>query len=110
MRGNTTGIYNLQGKRMTKITKDEVLKLAKMSNILMYDNEAEILAKDLEEVLTYASSLQTVAERYQGYAPLPQNVNIMRDDVIQATPVEPILQLAPEHEGSYIVVPKIIKN
>lgn len=96
---------------MTHITKEEVLKLAALSHIALYEDEAEALARDLEAVLTYASSLQDVARTYQGpRLELIKNTNITRDDVPQLTPFEPLLAQAPEREGNYIVVPKIIKN
>lgn len=88
-----------------------MVKLAAMSNILLYDHEVELLAADLESVLTYASSLQAIAQRHtMDITATVKNTNIMRDDLIQATPSQPLLALAPEREGDYFVVPKIIKN
>lgn len=84
-----------------------------MSNILLYEDEAEQLAHDLEAVLTYASSLQSIAESNQQQeegVPSPKNSNVMRDDLIKTASCESVLSLAPEREGDYFVVPKIIKN
>lgn len=80
-----------------------------MSNILLHEDEAEALAPDLAAVLSYASSLQDIAKNYQG-APgtLLTNTNIVRDDEVHRTDPEAILALAPEREGNFFVVPKII--
>lgn len=96
---------------MITITKEEVLKLASISNILIEEDEAELFAKELQAVLNYASSLQEIAQTYSGpEISITKNSNIMRDDRVIATPNEPLIKQAPVYEGNFIVVPKIIKN
>ena len=93
---------------MTKITKEELLKIAKISQLRLDKDEIEPLIKQIQDVLSYAERVQEVA----GDAQLPsnKNVNVLREDVIVRTDSKPILALAPEREGDYFVVPKIIEN
>ena len=94
---------------MTHITKEEILKLAKASNIDVSDKEMPELIKRLEGVLSYASCLKDVAQQCESVE-LPKQTNVMRDDVVKEATVEPLLELAPEREENYYVVPVIIKQ
>lgn len=81
-----------------------------MSHILIPEQEAQELAPDIESVLTYASSLQEVAQAYQELTLQSGNINRMRDDQVIPTPAQPLLDQAPLREGTFFVVPKIIKQ
>jgi aspartyl-tRNA(Asn)/glutamyl-tRNA(Gln) amidotransferase subunit C len=94
---------------MTKITKEEVIKLAKISCISLEEHEIPRLTRELGEILNYASGLKEIAAGKQVY-PMPQNINIMREDKVIKTDPEPLLKLAPEREENYFVVPVIIKQ
>lgn len=91
---------------MALITRDEVLKIAKMSRITIHEDEIEPLIKHLESVLAYAARVGQVATYDQ--APLPQNVNVFREDVAIPFNAERIKQEAPEIEEDYFVVPAIL--
>lgn len=93
---------------MTKISRDEVLKIAAMSNIALHEEEIDPLINQLEQVLTYAARVAQVAHCSTGAA--HKNVNTFREDVIERTDAESILSCAPEREGNYFVVPKILEN
>ena len=94
---------------MTKITKQEVLKLAEMSQIYIHENDIEQLTAKLEAVLTYASRLIEVAQG-QHVAPLPQNSNVTRQDRVLPVDSEPLLALAPARADNYYTVPMILKS
>lgn len=91
---------------MALITKEEVLKIAKMSRITIHEDEIEPLIKHLESVLAYAARVGQVATSQQ--APLPQNVNVFREDVVIPCDAERIKKEAPEIEEDYFVVPAIL--
>lgn len=95
---------------MTLITKDEIRKLAHMSQLEIPDDQLEYYRADLEAVLNYASGLKAIADQYQTVQPMPKNSNVMREDIVIPTIREPLLALAPEREEDYFVVPKIIKH
>lgn len=94
---------------MVKITKEEVLKLAAISQISVDETEIEALMSKLQAVLTYASDLKKIADNAQPQ-PLPKNINVMREDVIIKTDPELLLSRAPVREENYYVVPMILKG
>lgn len=93
---------------MTKITKEELLKIAQISQLRLDKDEIAPLIKQVQDVLTYAERVQEVAGDAQ--IPSNKNVNVLRQDVVVRTDSEPILALAPEREQDYFVVPQIIEN
>ena len=93
---------------MALITKDEVRKIAHLSRLTIHDNEIDALMPQLEAVLAYAARVNEVATKEQ--APLPQNVNVFREDIVIPCDGERIKQEAPEIESDYFVVPAILEQ
>jgi aspartyl-tRNA(Asn)/glutamyl-tRNA(Gln) amidotransferase subunit C len=109
--GVITAMAQLSIKRMhmIKITREDVLKLAHISNISISEEELPALMNKLSAVLSYAEHLKDIAGRQQGQ-PLPVQSNITRQDVVIWTDPEPLLALAPAREENFYVVPMILKN
>ena len=93
---------------MTKITKEEVLEIAKMSHLELHDDEIPALIKQLEDVLGYEARVKEVSGVSQ-QAPI-RNINVMREDVVIPSDPERLLAQAPEREGNYFVVPAILEH
>lgn len=93
---------------MTKISKEEVLKIAEISHISVRETEIEPTIKHLDGVLSYAERVQEIAA--DGEEPSNRNVNVFREDVVIKTDPEAILCQAPEREENYFVVPVIIES
>lgn len=93
---------------MAKISKEEVLKIARISHITVHDEEIEPLVKHLESVLSYAERVQEIAAQIE--EPLTKNINVFREDVIVSSDPNTILQQAPVREEDYFVVPAIIEK
>jgi aspartyl/glutamyl-tRNA(Asn/Gln) amidotransferase C subunit len=93
---------------MTKISKEEILKLAAISNIKILPHEIEPLARQLEDVLTYAVRVTELAVDVQ--EPSMKNVNIFREDVVVATDPELVRAQAPARDHDFFVVPAILEN
>lgn len=93
---------------MTKITKQELLKIAQSSALKLYDNEVEQLVKQLDAVLTYAARVKDIAQDIETIT--EKNVNVLREDVVVHTSNESILAQAPEREENYFVVPMILEK
>jgi aspartyl-tRNA(Asn)/glutamyl-tRNA(Gln) amidotransferase subunit C len=93
---------------MAKITKEEILKIAKMSHLELHDDEIPALLQQLDDVLSYAERVKEVSGVSQE-APV-RNINVMRDDVAVPSDPEKLLAQAPEREGSYFVVPAILDH
>jgi len=90
------------------ITKEEVEKIARLSNIELSELEISQAQKHLEAVLSYAARVQDIAKDVD--ITLLKNENIERDDIIQPCNSQTILAQAPEREGDFFVVPVIIEN
>jgi Asp-tRNA(Asn)/Glu-tRNA(Gln) amidotransferase C subunit len=41
---------------------------------------------------------------------MPKQSNVLREDVVKATPAEPLLERSPQREDQLFVVPVILKN
>lgn len=93
---------------MTKITKEEVLKIASMSKIEIQDSEIDSIISNLTDVLSYAEKVVEIGEDVE--VPSNKNVNVFREDVRVKTESEPILNQAPDGEDNFFVVPKILEN
>lgn len=93
---------------MAKITREEVLKLAQMSKLKVWDHEIDGLVNELDAVLTYAEKVNEVA--LDTTLLTTKNVNVFREDVVNVTNSQPILAQAPVSENNYFVVPKILEN
>lgn len=93
---------------MALITKEEVRKIADLSRIAIHDDEIDDLTTQLQAVLAYAARVNEVATAVEG--PLPQNVNVFREDVAKPFDAERIKAEAPEVEADYFVVPAILEH
>ena len=93
---------------MAKITREEVLKIAKMSQLAIHEDEIPAYIKQLEQVLSYAERVKEIAAEVD--EPSNRNVNTLRQDVVDKTDPEPILEQAPVREGDYFVVPVILES
>jgi aspartyl-tRNA(Asn)/glutamyl-tRNA(Gln) amidotransferase subunit C len=81
-----------------------------MSRIKISLDETEKLAGEISSVLSYASSLQEIARTIKPAVEHRSCMNVMREDVVEVFDAQLILAQAPEREGDYFVVPKIIKH
>lgn len=93
---------------MVKITKDDVLKIARISNIQIHEHEIDQIAQNLASVINYAARVQEIAIDVE--IPSVKRVNVFRDDVPTESIGDVILSRAPESEAHYFVVPAIIEK
>lgn len=91
---------------MFKITREEVLKLAKMSRINIHENEVDGLIEQLKSVLSYAECVGQIAGDITVSS--PKNINVFRTDIAVKTDYKPILEQAPQGEDSFFVVLPIL--
>ncbi len=94
---------------MAKITREEVLKIARMSHITIHEQEIDLLVKELEGVLTYAERVKDLASAAMEEQST-RAINVVREDLVVPTPAEPILAQAPERQERYFVVPAILES
>lgn len=93
---------------MTKITREEVLKLAALSKIEILDSEIDAITQQLQSVLSYAESVQDIAG--DSDIESDKNVNVFAQDIVSKTDCGPILNQAPEREDNFFVVPKVLED
>jgi len=95
---------------MAHITRDEVRKLAEISRIHVNEEDVALLARDMEQVLEHASSLQEVAQRSDVSMLRSTPRNTLRTDVREQWDTQALLDQAPEEDNGYYVVPKVIQQ
>lgn len=93
---------------MSQITKDEVLKIAELSRLQLQEQDIDGIVKQLDDVLSYAQSVQDIAQKVD--VDSGKTVNHSRPDKVVSSNPDAILDQAPQAEDHYFVVPKILDN
>jgi aspartyl-tRNA(Asn)/glutamyl-tRNA(Gln) amidotransferase subunit C len=93
------------------ISKDEILQLAKLSNIELSDEEVEKYQTEVASILEMIAKLNEIDT--EGVEPTYQvsgNKNVMREDEISEDIVgaSDLLSLSPKTEKGQIKVPKVL--
>lgn len=97
---------------MSKITRDDVLKLARLSHISLSEEQVSQYTKELSEIVQYVEQLKDVD--VSGLDPTDQVtglVNVMREDEVveyQAKP-DKLLENAPDSQDHQIKVKRVIE-
>lgn len=96
---------------MSKLTREEVLKLAKLARLDLTEKEIEEYREELSEILQYVEQLQAVDVR--GLKPTNQVTgltNVMRDDEVRDYGYEPrdLLRNVPQVQDGQIKVRRMI--
>jgi aspartyl-tRNA(Asn)/glutamyl-tRNA(Gln) amidotransferase subunit C len=95
---------------MSRITADDVRKVAQLARLDLPEERIATYTVQLERILDYVAQLQQVDT--EGVAPTTRAVevvNVTREDQVQPTPVrEALLDLAPQREGDFFRVPRIL--
>ena len=96
---------------MSKLTKEEILKLAFLARLKLSDDEVEKYQKELSSILEYVKHLDNVD--VSGLEPTYQVsglVNVSRKDQIidYGVSKEELLKNVPVREGMYIKVRRMI--
>ncbi len=95
-----------------KITDELLHKMAHLAKLEIPENEREALKKDFQKMLNFVDKLQEVDTR--GVEPLihiTQEKNRLRkDEAILKLEREQVLKNAPDQDGQYFRVPKVVKK
>ncbi len=93
------------------ITVKEIENLANLARIKLPESEKQDLTKEIDSILSYIDQIKE-ATVDMDYAPTIGNVhNVFRDDIVKSISAEDreqILKEAPDREGEFIAVKKII--
>jgi len=93
-----------------RITSEQVRHVAKLARLALDEQQLAKHATQLESILAYVAKIQEVD--VSGIEPIAHAlplVNVLRDDEPGPTlPLEQVLRNAPETDGPFFKVPKVI--
>ena len=97
---------------MTKITKEEVKKVAHLARLELNENEINNHAEQLEKILGYIKDLEKIDTNDIPCTTRAIEVtNVFRNDEKKSSEcIEELLDLAPSREDKFFKVPKIINE
>ena len=97
---------------MGKITIEDVEYVAALAQLRLDDAAKERMLREMGEILSYVDKLKTLDT--EGIEPMMHAMeltNVFRQDVVgESLPREAALANAPEQDGEYFLVPKILDN
>ena len=87
-------------------------KLATLSRLSFDENEKQEIKADLQQMISFIEKLQEV--NTEGIEPLlhmSSNTNILREDIVSGSITrEEALKNAPDSDGTFFKVPRVIKK
>lgn len=94
------------------MTTDDVKYIASLAKLKFEENELESFTHKFNEILTYVEKLNELdTENVEPLEYPIDNINIFREDnVVGNIPHEEALSNAPDTDGEYFKVPKVIKQ
>lgn len=97
---------------MSKITADDVRKVAHLARLALPEEKIATYTGQLERILGYVAHLETVdTEGVRPTTRAVEVVNVTREDIVIPTSVrEELLDEAPQREGNFIRVPRILAD
>ena len=97
---------------MSQISSDDVRKVAQLARLDLPEDKIATYTSQLESILEYVSELQQVdTEGVPETTRAVEVTNVTRADGVKQTPIrEDILNQAPQREGDFFRVPKILAD
>ena len=97
---------------MTKITREEVKKVAHLARLELNEGEIDKHAKQLEKILEYIQQLEKIdTDDVTSTTRAIEVINVFRKDEKKKSDCnEELLELGPSREDKYFKVPKIINE
>ena len=97
---------------MTKISKEEVKKVAKLARLELNEDEINNHAQQMEKILEYIKQLEKInTDNVPCTTRAIEVVNVLRkDEKKEYDNSEELLNLAPSKENNFFKVPKILNE
>jgi len=97
---------------MSKITPEDVRKVAKLARLAIPEDQIATYSNQLEKILTYVAQLEQVnTTDVPPTTRAVEVINVNRSDEILNTSVrEELLELAPQRQEDFYRVPKILSE
>tara|TARA_B100000700_G_C14767725_1_gene725231 strand:- start:208 stop:495 length:288 start_codon:yes stop_codon:yes gene_type:complete len=95
---------------MNQISKADVKKVARLSRLDIPDQDLETFTSQLKKILDYIEQLNSIdTENIKPTTRAVEVVNSFRPDIVKQTQFrDDLLDNAPEREGEFYKVPKIL--
>jgi len=92
------------------VSREEILHIAKLSDLKIEENEIDEYAKNLEDILDFMKILDSVnTDNVEESIGSLSNVNVFRkDEIKEFEDKDALLQNAPEQEDNMFRIPKVI--
>lgn len=93
-----------------EISKEEILRIAKLSSLKIKQEEIEEYRKNLQNILNFANTINSIdTEKIEETNGISSNVNVLREDEVKEfEDVKALMQNAPEKSGNMFKIPKVI--
>jgi len=93
-----------------KITTEEAAKVAKLSRLRPTEHDLAELAGHMDNILTYMEALGAVdtSDVEPLYSPVGHAAPMREDMVVKTHSRDEVLGNAPEDDGQFFIVPKIV--
>ena len=95
---------------MSKISSSDVRKVAQLARLELPEDQIQTYTSQIEEILSYVDQLQEIdTKNVPPTTRAVEVVNSMREDLVEVkSSREDILNQAPNREGDFFRVPKIL--
>ena len=93
-----------------KISKEELLHIAKLSDLEIKENEIEEYLKNLEDILNYTETIDKIdVSKLDETIGATEEFNIFRkDEVKQFDNIDQMMENAPEVDRNMFKIPKVL--
>jgi aspartyl-tRNA(Asn)/glutamyl-tRNA(Gln) amidotransferase subunit C len=95
-----------------KISKEEVERVAKLARLEITEGEKDAFSRQLSSILTYIEELKSWdTAGIEPTATVLEQTNVLREDQARPSlPVEQALLNAPDSDGGFFRVPRILEE
>ncbi len=93
-----------------KLSREEVARVAKLARLDLPDDKVKLFAGQLHDILTYMDKLNEIdtSEVDPMYSPVEHSTVLRKDEVRKEHSRDEVLSNAPDSDGQYFVVPRIV--
>ncbi|MCD6233762.1 MAG: Asp-tRNA(Asn)/Glu-tRNA(Gln) amidotransferase GatCAB subunit C [Candidatus Neomarinimicrobiota bacterium] len=94
------------------ISREEVLRIAKLARLSLSDEEITLYTYQLGDILNYVQKLNELdVEAVEPMKHVLDMVNVLREDKnLPSLSREDVLNNAPEHDGEFFKVPRVLET
>lgn len=94
------------------ISQDEVRYIGRLARLTLSDEEVELYSKQLSDILDYVNLLGELdVSDVDPMSHVLDMVNVMREDkALPSLDRDEVMKNAPDHDGTYFKVPRVIKS